>query len=422
MARQSRGRGTAAAFGMLLLLAGLVGGGLLFVQSQRRPTQAVEGFARAPIGCTTTLRFTERGTFFVYQELSGVESVPDGGCEPLADPAQTFDFELTGPDGPVVPRPDDSLTYDTDRALGSSVARIEITTAGQYEIVVVGDDPAVVAAIGRDPDDGVQDLRRRAMLVAVFGVVLGVLLLWLAGRRSKQAAKFAPPDGATRATPLDTESSIWSPQAGSARQEPVNPHDPPAPVSIAPPLDEVDEMLAARRAAWGPPVVGEAVDTTPLPVRPKPTSPEPDDPAPERSADTPTTVESDAAIESEAPGEPKGAVAPEPAVEAPGEPKGAVGSEPAVEARGEREGAVGPEPAVEAPGEPKGAVGPEPAVEAPGEPKGAVAPEPAVEAPGEPKGAVGSEPAVEAPGEPKGTVGPDSAVEAPGGPKGTAGD
>ncbi len=291
MARQSRGRGTAAVLGMLLLLAGLVGGGLLFVRSQRWPTQAVEGFARAPVGCTTTLRFTETGTFFVFRELGGVEPAPAGGCQPLADPTQTFAFELTGPDGPVVPRADDSLAYDTDQGLGESVARVEITTAGEYELQVVGDDPAVVAAIGRDPDDGVQDFRRSAVLVAVFGVVLGVLLLWLAGRRSKRAAKFAPPDGAVRTPPQGAGASIWSADANSPWQTPVNPHDPPAPVTIAPPLSEADGMLAAGRSVWGPPAAGDAVNSTPLPVRPKPVPPGPDASAPDQPPDTPSAVE-----------------------------------------------------------------------------------------------------------------------------------
>jgi hypothetical protein len=261
MAIKSKGRGTAAAFGLLLLFAGLVGGAVLYMLSVRRPADAVDGFARAPVGCTTTLRFTETGTFYVFEDLGPVIEVPDGGCEPTADPAQTFAFDMQGPDGPVVPRADASLSYDTDDYVGNSVARVEIDVAGEYEVVVVGDDPAVVAAIGRDPDDGVDDLRQRAIAVAIIGVVLGGLLLLLAGRRSKQAAAFLAPDGPG-----------WGPRQGGDRVMPpaesgvrsaVNPHQPDQQADVAGPLSDVNEMLARPRepkpvSPWAPPVPGQA--------------------------------------------------------------------------------------------------------------------------------------------------------------------
>lgn len=266
MARKSKGRGTAAAFGLLLLFAGLIGGAVLYMLSVRRPSEVVDGFARAPVGCTTTLRFTETGTFYVYEDLGPVIKVPDGGCEPTANPAQTFGFDMQGPDGPVVQRADAGLSYDTDDHLGNSVARIEIDVAGEYVVVVVGDDPAVVAAIGRDPDDGVDDLRQGAIIVAVIGVVLGGLLLVLAGRRSKKAAAFLSPDGPG-----------WGPQQGGERvmvsAEPVvrsavNPHEPDQQVAIAGPLSDVNDMLARPRdpnpvASWAPPVAGQAFPEPP---------------------------------------------------------------------------------------------------------------------------------------------------------------
>lgn len=266
MARKSKGRGTAAAFGLLFLFAGLVGGGVLFVLSQRRPAQAVDGFARAPIGCTTTLDFTETGVFYVFEELAGVSEVPDGGCQPTADPTQAFAFQLRGPDGPVVPRADVTVSYDTGDQVGSSVARIEIVTAGEYEIVVVGDDPAVVAAIGRDPDDGVDLLRRRSVIVAVVGVVLGALLLVLAGRRSKKAAEFLPPAGpgwGPQPTPADPAGVPTDTRSG---QVPVNPHTPPEPVAIAPTLDELAEIAARPPSPWAPPGASGTPMSGPEPV------------------------------------------------------------------------------------------------------------------------------------------------------------
>ncbi len=41
MAARSTARGTAAAIGLFLLFAGLVGGGVLYVVANQRPSQAV---------------------------------------------------------------------------------------------------------------------------------------------------------------------------------------------------------------------------------------------------------------------------------------------------------------------------------------------------------------------------------------------
>jgi len=267
MARKSKGRGTAATFGLLLLFGGLIGGGVLYALSVRRPAEAVAGFARAPVGCETTLDFTETGTFYVFHDLGGVIDVPVGGCQPTADPTKTFGFELRGLDGPVVPRADLSLSYDTDDHLGHSVARIEITTVGRYQIEVVGDDPAVVAAIGRDPEDGVADLRLRAIMVAVIGVVLGALLLVLAGRRSSKAAQFLAPDGPGWG-PGQRAMTLEIPDEPRVARVPVNPHLPDEQVAIAPQLSELDALMARRSppapAPWAPPVPGES-SPQPLP-------------------------------------------------------------------------------------------------------------------------------------------------------------
>ncbi len=262
MARKSRGRGTAAAFGLLLLLAGLAGGAVLYVLSVQRPDQAVDGFGRAPIGCTTTLEFTETGTFYVFAERGDAVDVPDGGCQPLGDPSQTFGFELSGPDGPVVPRADTSLSYETDDFAGESVARVQIAIAGRYEIVAVGDDAQVVAAIGRDPNDGVSQLRRLAIAVGASGVLLGTLLLLLAGRRSQRAATFALPDAPVWSPhPNDDARAVVPPTR--VAQDPVSPH--PAlgyPEYPEYPADLTDPDPRPS-SPWAPPTLDQAATTPP---------------------------------------------------------------------------------------------------------------------------------------------------------------
>ena len=100
---RSRGRGAAAAFGFILLFAGLIGGGVLFVLSTQRHDKAIEKFARAGVGCTTSLEFSKSGTFYVYAETAGDFDPQEIGCEPQATPNQAFFVEFNGP-APVSPR------------------------------------------------------------------------------------------------------------------------------------------------------------------------------------------------------------------------------------------------------------------------------------------------------------------------------
>lgn len=190
MASSSRGRGTALVFGVALLVIGIAGAIVLWWMAERRPSDAVASFARAPVGCTTTLEFSQTGTFFVFEETGGPVEVPAGQCEPQADPSEPFAFTFTDAEGDeVVPRRDDSVTYDLDGRVGSSSARLRIEDAGKYEITVRGSDTATVAAVGRDPFDGVSDLRAGAVAIGIAGVLLGLLLLLFS-----RLAKPPPPE------------------------------------------------------------------------------------------------------------------------------------------------------------------------------------------------------------------------------------
>lgn len=313
MPKRGHGRGAIASIGLLLLLAGLLGGGLLWVLSQREPNRAAEAFARAAPGCTTTLTFANPGDYWVYEELSGVLE-PAGGCVPSTNPGLQFTFDLrdaTGRDLPIVE--DESMTYDLDAGAATSRARFTITEPGTYEISVLGSDPAVVAAIGGDPEAGVARLRQGAIAAAIAGGVLGVLLLWASGRRSRRAATFANPEdpgwGVTERDKLRRaaaqQGESWPPALPDIRQVPVNPHAPderrvaqlnpsPAAPSSAPstaPSSELGDVGApdavvaetiadhattdrpdgeradgpADRSAWAPPPTGATPHAVPPP-------------------------------------------------------------------------------------------------------------------------------------------------------------
>src|SRR4029079_12481655 len=75
--------------------------------------------------------------------------------------------------------------------------------SGTYELDVRGDSVESWAAVGRDPSENVDEMRRGAIIVALLGVLLGGLLLALAGWRSKKAS-----------TPSIPEGPGWGPRPG----------------------------------------------------------------------------------------------------------------------------------------------------------------------------------------------------------------
>jgi hypothetical protein len=264
---------------LFLLFAGLVGGGVLYIVAQRRPAQTVEGFARAPVGCTTTLEFTEVGTFYVFEEVGAIVSAVSNGCQPVADPAAAFDVEFTGDLTPSSSTADDSVSYDVDGFDGRSIRRVEITRPGQYTVEVVGDDLTVVGALGRDPDDGVDDLRQTALILAVAGIALGLLMLFVSGRRSKRAAVIGPPDGPGWGTTHRPATAGWTPEGPRPGQVPVNPHSPPEPASATP-------TTAPGASMWQPPS-GAAADDVEEPDPTAPPAPPPPPPVEPVLPDTP---------------------------------------------------------------------------------------------------------------------------------------
>jgi len=265
---RSRGRGAAAAFGFILLFAGLIGGGVLFVLSTQRHDKAIEKFARAGVGCTTSLEFSKSGTFYVYAETAGTFDPQEIGCEPQATPNQAFFVEFNGP-APVSPRADASISYDTGDFTGTSVARFEITESGTYELEVRGDSTDTWAAVGRDPSDNVDTMRRGAIIVAAIGVVLGGMLLLLAGWRSKRASTPSIPEGpGWDLRPGESAVRAWPPEPPRIPQVPINPHQPDIPASVAPPPPPLPARApgsaAPTRSPWAPPPAGTGpVDTTP---------------------------------------------------------------------------------------------------------------------------------------------------------------
>jgi hypothetical protein len=273
MAKRSRGRGVAAAFGFLLLVAGLIGAGILYVMSVQRPDDAVESFARAAAGCTTTLDFSETGTFYVYEETTSAFDPAVIGCTPTPTVGQPFGFTLTGPVA-VTSSPDPTVFYDSGDFAGASVARFDIDTPGTYEIEVVSENVSSVAAVGRDPENGVDELRRNAIVVGAIGVILGLLLLLLAGRRSKQATAPSMPDGPGWGPRASERQVEWPPSMPEVQRLPINPQQPDVPVSPTPPPPPLPARAPGAgltAPSWSPPPTDGRPVSSEAPVPPPPT-------------------------------------------------------------------------------------------------------------------------------------------------------
>lgn len=295
MPKGGHGRGVIAAIGLLVLFAGLVGGGVLWVLADREPESAAESFARAVTGCTTTLTFGEPGEFYVFEELSGIVA-PVDGCQPSTLPGRPFTFTVTTTTGVEVPRvADDSVSYDLDVGSGTSVARITIPEPGEYRISVLGADPAIVAAIGGDPQDGVEQLRQAAIAAVAGGLVLGGFLLWLSARRSKKAATFTgladPGWGVTErdhARRAETQNGSWPPASPDVRQVPVNPMAPDerrvAEPWSAPGAETTAPPLVVPTPDVEPPSTESAATPRPNPSTVSPGSPSAPAPAPGSSS------------------------------------------------------------------------------------------------------------------------------------------
>ena len=248
-----------------VLLVGLIGAAVaLWVASDQRRADNVAGFARAPVGCDTTLDFEATGTFVLYLETSGEFGELPGECDAelsydrdaddVAQPALT----LLDPNGDALDFDEaGEVGYDVDGFIGSSTSTVQIETPGDHVLTVepTAGDPFAVA-IGRSPDEGVALLRWGAIAALISAVVLGGLFLVLGSRRPPAATPAADPwtpDGrgwpaSPPGFPVPPPTTGATGPAGPALSPPgiATPQDRPAPPMVPDPRDD-------QPSQWGPP-------------------------------------------------------------------------------------------------------------------------------------------------------------------------
>ena len=202
------------ALGVGLLLGFLVAAVGLWIGADRLYDNNVAGFARAPVGCDTTLDFDRTGEFFLYVETTGRLDAVRGDCgasmtyERKGEPPQV-QVVLRDPSGEVVEMESSpGLHYDTGEYVGRSSRIVQIADVGDHILTVGAVEGAeFVVAIGRDPDDGVGLMRWGAFAALIAGLLLGGLFLVLGSRRS--VAEATDPAPWRPMTPAGPQQSGW---------------------------------------------------------------------------------------------------------------------------------------------------------------------------------------------------------------------
>jgi hypothetical protein len=257
----------ALAVGLLVgFLAVAVG---LWVGADRLYEDNIGGFARAPVGCDTTLDFNRTGEFILYVETTGELDVVRGDCDASgvydrSGELPAVQLVLRGPSGEVVELESSTgLDYDTGDFVGSSQRRAQIESSGDHVLTVgLVDGAEFVVSIGRDPDDGVGLMRWGSIGALIVGFLLGGLFLVLGSRRTVvsnvEASPWQPASHQVTGWPSGPPGFPVPPPTtgatGVGSASAVHPLPDPGVRPIAPPLgtpatDSTDE----QRSPWGPP-------------------------------------------------------------------------------------------------------------------------------------------------------------------------
>ncbi len=263
MTERAGRRGWMLALGALVIV-GLLGAAVaLWIAGTDREADNVAGFARAPVGCETTLDFESTGTFLLYTETSGEFGALAGACDaPLEydrdpDDVPVVDLTLRDPDGDVVDLDQNAeVRYDIDGFVGSSIGEVQIEAEGDHVLTVAPTGGAAFAiAVGREPDEGVALLRWGAVAAAIVGLVVGGVLLVLGSRR--------PPAAPTPAAPWTPDGRGWPasppgfpvPPPTTGAVGPAGPplSSPPVPQAPPPPAPGSPPTSAPPASPWGPP-------------------------------------------------------------------------------------------------------------------------------------------------------------------------
>ena len=310
MAEGASRRGVLAGFGVVVLVVGLVAALALWSAADDRRRDAVEGFARAPVGCDTTLDFVETGEYFVFIERAGRFDGIRGDCDvegayDVGSVTPDVDITIVDPEGSPVElgRTVSGLDYSEAGFVGAAAFTVEIVETDDHVVRVESpDDEVFVIAVGRDPSDGVALLKGGAAVLGLLGLLLGGGLILLGARRSTTpvaAPQWAPGAVAPPApfTPGRSPQGppVYGQPAGPPQYPRPAPGQPPQPPQYGQPQRAPDRPQpsapAPRQHPAGPPSIPGQPSLPGQPGwGPAPPPPPPPPPVPRNSAadDLPT--------------------------------------------------------------------------------------------------------------------------------------
>lgn len=226
---------TLTLIGAAALVVGLGAGVALYLMSGSAKEETVKKFARAPVGCSTTLEFDKSGTFTFYVETKGTLPNLGGDCaasggsyERASSDLPAVTLTLTGPDGQQLGLGQSSaFSYDTGGYTGQAIEIVRVEWPGTYQLTVASDESDFAIAVGGDPEADSNTMQTTGLMVGAAGLLIGGLLLFLGKRKTSGGA--TPP------------STPWQPGAapvpGWQPQQPVTGYQqaPPGPPPIQPP-------------------------------------------------------------------------------------------------------------------------------------------------------------------------------------------
>ena len=196
--------------GITIAVLGVGAGVVLVALSGSATEETVKRFARAPVGCTTTLEFDKSATFTLYIETKGTIASVDGDCAGGGTTYQRGDDDLPQVSLILLNSSDqesaliaaDSPTYSAGDFAGQAYQRVQITEPGTYRLTVTSSDTDFAIAVGGNPDADSNAMSLAGVGAATIGVLLGGLLILLGMRKRRSS----PP-----ATPAPGPPTMWQP-------------------------------------------------------------------------------------------------------------------------------------------------------------------------------------------------------------------
>lgn len=241
--------------GIAVAVLGLGAGIVLVALSGSGKEETVKAFARAPVGCTTTLEFEKRATFTIYIETKGTLGAVDGDCAAGGTSYLRGDDDLprvsltllNSDDQEAALTATDAPTYAIGDFAGQGYQRVQISEPGTYRLTVTSDDTDFAIAVGGKPDAGANAMRLAGAGAALVGLLLGGLLMVLGLRRKNST----PPIAFANGSP-----PLWQPtQPGVPGWQPQQPATVPGAVSTDPsaPFTPTAPPTPPTGPGWGAP-------------------------------------------------------------------------------------------------------------------------------------------------------------------------